>query len=247
MNLSNKVAIVTGGASRVGRGIVDALAKEGCNIFIHYYDLSEAPEEAAGEVRKKFGVKTDIGQADLGDFDSSKAASLIKNAADKLGAVQVLVNSASGFLKDNILDAKLEEWNRTLNISLTAPMLLTQAMAKLLPSKTSGVVVNVTDWRTARPYTDHFSYLVAKGGLDTLTRAAAVQLAPNIRVNAVALGAILPPPGEDISYLDDLVNKTVLLERAGGVEVVGNAVVNLIRNDFITGEIVKINGGAHLI
>jgi NAD(P)-dependent dehydrogenase (short-subunit alcohol dehydrogenase family) len=106
-------------------------------------------------------------------------------------------------------------------------------------------VVNVTDWRTARPYRDHFTYTVAKSGLDGLTRAAAEALAPRIRVNGVALGAILPPPGKDSSYLQELARE-IPVEHVGGTEPVADAVLFLLRNDFVTGEIVRIDGGAHL-
>jgi len=107
------------------------------------------------------------------------------------------------------------------------------------------VVVNVTDWRTARPYREHFSYSVSKGAIDTCTLAAAESLAPSIRVNAVALGAILPPPGKDSAYLKALA-KQIPVERVGGTDPVVHAVRFLLENDFITGEIVRIDGGAHL-
>jgi NAD(P)-dependent dehydrogenase (short-subunit alcohol dehydrogenase family) len=109
-----------------------------------------------------------------------------------------------------------------------------------------GVVVNVTDWRTERPYREHFSYTISKGALDTFTKAAAVALAPAIRVNAVALGAILPPPGRDADYLRDLATG-IPLQRTGGTEPVVDAVLALIRNEFITGEILRVAGGAHLV
>ena len=101
------------------------------------------------------------------------------------------------------------------------------------------------DWRTGRPYPDHFSYTVAKGALDTFTRAAAEALAPAIRVNAVALGAILPPPGRDSAYLQELARE-IPLRRVGDTPPVVEAVLALLRNDFVTGEILRIAGGAHL-
>ena len=106
-------------------------------------------------------------------------------------------------------------------------------------------MVNVTDWRTARPYRDHFSYTVAKGGLDTFTRAAAEALAPRIRVNAVALGAILPPPGRGSDYLKALAQQ-IPAGRPGGTDPVVAAVLFLLRNPFVTGEILRVDGGAHL-
>ena len=108
-----------------------------------------------------------------------------------------------------------------------------------------GAVVNITDVKTYRPYKDHFSYVIAKGGIDTFTRAAARFLAPRIRVNAVALGVILPPPGEDDFYAEKLASK-LPLKRVGGTEPVAAAMLALLTNDFLTGEILRVDGGGHL-
>ena len=124
--------------------------------------------------------------------------------------------------------------------------MLIQAFADNIPDDGDGAVVNVTDVKTMRPYRKHFSYMLAKGGVDTLTRAAAVALAPSIRVNAVALGVILPPPGEKEAYADRLAAE-LPLQRAGGAQVVADTVAFLCENDFITGEIIRLDGGAHLV
>ena len=100
--------------------------------------------------------------------------------------------------------------------------------------------------RTVQPYRTHLSYMLAKGGIDTFTRAAALELAPSIRVNAVALGVILPPPGEGNDYATKLA-KSLPLAKVGGTQVVADTVVFLCRNDFITGEIVRVDGGGHLL
>jgi NAD(P)-dependent dehydrogenase (short-subunit alcohol dehydrogenase family) len=123
---------------------------------------------------------------------------------------------------------------------------LTQAFARALPDDGAGAVVNVTDVKTMTPYRKHFSYMVAKGGIDTFTRAAALALAPRIRVNAVALGVILPPPGEGEEYMNALAAE-IPLQRAGGTDPVVETVLYLLRNDFVTGEIVRVDGGAHLV
>jgi NAD(P)-dependent dehydrogenase (short-subunit alcohol dehydrogenase family) len=149
------------------------------------------------------------------------------------------------FPKDTIMDVTPDGWDQTMAVNLRAPVFTTQAFAEALPEDSKGVVINVSDWRTARPYPDHFSYMVAKGGVDAFTVAAAEALAPSIRVNAIALGAILPPPGEDSEYLQDLASE-IPVEHVGGTEPVAEAVLFLVRNDFVTGEIVRIDGGAHL-
>ncbi len=242
MDLREVGALVTGGAHRVGKGIVLALAGAGADVFIHYGKSSEAAEATAAQA-EGHGVRAVIGSADLSD--PAAARGLVDAATRALGNVRILVNSASGFPTDTLEEVTLGDWEASIRLTLTSPVFLTQAFARSLPEGADGAVVNVTDWRTARPYPDHFSYSVAKGAVDAFTRAAAVALAPHIRVNAVALGAILPPPGEDSAYLKRLAGG-LPLRRVGSVEEVGKAVVALIAGDFITGEIVRVDGGAHL-
>ncbi|MDX1691071.1 MAG: SDR family oxidoreductase [Acidimicrobiia bacterium] len=242
MELSGVTALVTGGAHRVGRAIVLALAEAGADLVLHYNSSSEAAEETAAEVRE-LGREARLVGADLSD--PANADDVVAGAGD-LGPVRVLVNSAAVFPKDTLLDLTPDQWARTLTVNLQSPVFLTQAFARALPEDEEGAVVNVTDWRTARPYPDHFSYTVAKGGLDTFTMAAAEALAPRIRVNAVALGAILPPPGESSDYLKELA-RSIPVRRVGGTDPVADAVVFLVTNHFVTGETIRIDGGAHLV
>ena len=185
-----------------------------------------------------------MGGADLSD--PTTTAGLIEEATGALGPISILVNSASGFPTDTLDDVTLDALRATADLTLFSPALLTQAFAAALPDDEQGAVVNVTDVRTMFPYKDHLSYMLAKGGLDTLTRASAIALAPRIRVNAVALGVILPPPGEDDDYVAKLA-AGVPLQKAGGTTPVADAVVALVENDFVTGEIIRIDGGAHLV
>jgi glucose 1-dehydrogenase len=241
MELQGVVAVVTGGAHRVGRAIVLELAAAGCDLVLHYGRSREAAESTAAEV-KSLGRRVELVGADLSDPGSVEA---VIDAAATLGPARVLVNSAAIFPKDTITDVTLEAWRRTLDVDLASPVFLTQAFANALHGDLSGAVVNVTDWRTERPYPDHFSYTIAKAAIDAFTEAAAEALAPSIRVNAVALGAMLPPPGEDEEYLRELA-RDIPLQRVGGTEPVARAVRFLLESDFITGEIIRLDGGAHL-
>ncbi len=242
MELAGRTAIVTGGAVRVGRAITLALAAAGVDVFIHYNRSAGPAEDTAAEARA-LGVRAAIGSVDL--TDPATAPDLVAKARDALGPASLLVNSASGFPEDTLADVTLERWRRTHDLTLTSPVFLTQAFAAALGNQ-DGAVVNVTDVKTHRPYTKRFSYIVAKGGIDTFTRAAAVALAPTIRVNAVALGVILPPNGEDESYARRLADD-LPLQRIGGTEPVADTVLFLLRNDFMTGEIVHVDGGGHLV
>ena len=225
----------------MGGAIALGLAEAGCDLVLHYgSSYAEAAQTAAAAEAR--GVRVAIVGADLGDPD---AARRVVAAAGDLGPVRVLVNSAAVFPGDDLAGITPARWDRTLAVNLRAPVFLTQAFAAALPEGLEGAVVNVTDWRTARPYRDHFSYTVAKGGLDTFTRAAAEALAPRIRVNAVALGAILPPPDKGSDYLKALARE-IPAGRPGGTGPVVAAVLALLRNPFITGEILRVDGGAHL-
>ena len=243
MDISDRSALVTGGATRVGRALTLALAAAGANVFVHYNRSAGPAEETAAEV-VALGRRAAFGASNLSD--PSAGAGLIAQATDALGPISILVNSASGFPEDGLRDVSLEQWRSTLDLTLASPVFLTQAFANAISQDLDGAVVNVTDVKTHTPYLRHFSYMIAKGGIDTFTRAAALALAPKIRVNAVALGVILPPSGEDDSYAAQLASQ-LPLGRVGGTDPVAEAVVALVQNDFITGEIVRIDGGSHLV
>jgi NAD(P)-dependent dehydrogenase (short-subunit alcohol dehydrogenase family) len=243
VEISGRNALITGGAHRVGRALTLALARAGADVFLHYGSSADAAERTAAEVRT-LGRRVASGSADL--RDPSIGADLIEAATAALGPISILVNSASGFPEDTLADVTLEGWRRTLDLTLGSPVFLTQAFAAALPEDLDGAVVNVSDVKTATPYRKHFSYIVAKGALDQFTTAAAVALAPRVRVNAVALGVILSPPGEDAGYVEELA-ADLPLQRAGGTDPVAAAAVALIENDFVTGEIIRLDGGAHLV
>ena len=242
MDLSGRVAVVTGGAVRVGRAVVLGLAAAGADVFVHYGRSEEAAKATAIEVQQ-LGVRAATGSVDLARPEH--AGAVIQQAEAALGPVSLLVNSASAFPFDTVGDLDFETWQRTLDLTLSSPVFATQAFADRLPADLEGAVVNVTDARTTKPYRKHFSYMVARGGIDTFTRAAALELAPSIRVNAVALGVILPPEGQEESYEHRLAAR-LPLARVGGTDPVVDSVLFLMRNDFITGEIIRVDGGGHL-
>jgi len=243
MDLHERVGIITGGGVRVGRAIALGLARAGADVFIHY-NRSAGPAEQTAEIARGFGVRAEIGSVDLSD--PSTAGVLIELATEQLGPPSILINSASGFPSDTIRSVELDAWRATLDLTLGSPVFATQAFAHTLPDNMDGAVVNITDVRTQTPYREHFSYIVAKGGIDAFTRAAALQLAPRIRVNAVALGVILPPNSEDDDYALRLA-ESLPLGRVGGTDPVVAAVLALLQNDFVTGETVRVDGGGHLV
>jgi glucose 1-dehydrogenase len=242
MNLQGKTALITGGGHRIGRALTLALARAGCNLVLHYNRSTEAAQATAAEA-EALGARVLLRQADLSRLDD--AGPLFADLPATFSPIQVLVNSAAIFPKDTLEDVTVAGWSQIFRVNLRSPILLTQAFYQALPDEQSGAVVNITDWRTERPYLTHFSYTVSKGALDAFTRTAAIQLAPRVRVNGIALGAMLPPEGATEAYWQSVL-ATVPLERGGGIDAAAHTLLYLLHNDFITGEIIRLTGGAHL-
>jgi len=244
MNLQNKVALITGGAIRVGQAITLALAKAGCHVFIHY-GRSAQPAQQTQTTAQQFGVEADCYSANLADIEATQ--SIMPAAIERFGQVDILINSAAIFPEeDNFSTTDMVLWDRLFNINLRAPFILSQAFTEQLPSDRPGKIINVLDARLRRPLPDHFVYRLTKGGLWQMTEMLAHALAPRITVNGVALGAILPPPGAEQSYLDTLAQQYVPLKRAGSAEIVAENVLHLLSQDFLTGVIIPLDGGQFL-
>ena len=232
-------ALVTGAARRLGEAFARALAATGCDVGLHY---ATTPADAlAAELSGSHGIRTVSLQADLADPQA--AASLVDRAVEALGAIDLLVNSASIFEPTAFAGTDLDTWHRHLAVNLTAPFLLSQAFARLRAGR-PGAIVNLLDWRALRPGADHFAYTISKAGLAAMTSSLAQALAPSIRVNGLALGAILPPPG---ASADDAPAAAAPLARWGTLSETTDALLFLLAGpDFITGEILHLDGGRHL-
>lgn len=243
MNLEGKVAVITGSAVRIGRAMALALAEAGVDLCIHYHRSHEAAEQTCEEIRA-FGRKAICVSADLSDPASASAA-IFEKAIAEFGKVDILINSASVFENKSLTGTTEAEWDSHLDINLKAPFFLCQRFAEQFQSGQTGQIVNIVDWRAQRAGKGHLAYRIAKAGLVTLTECLALELAPAIQVNAIAPGAILPPPGEDLSYLDQRAQK-VPLKRAGSPAEICHALLYLLRSDFVTGEVLTIAGGEQL-
>ncbi len=243
MELRGKGALVTGGARRLGRAFVLALAEAGMDVLVHYGHAAREAERTVQEARR-YGVRAFALQADL--TRAEEIVPLMDRATELLGTPpRVLVNSAAVFKAGTLRDTTLDNWVEHMRLNLRAPFLLMQAFARALGSQTPGKIVNIADWRALYPGRKYVAYTVSKAGLLTLTLIAARELAPHIQVNALALGAVLPPPGADEAYLQRLVQH-IPSRRAARVEEVTDALLFLLRNDYITGETLLVDGGAHL-
>jgi pteridine reductase len=242
IDLKDHVALVTGGGKRLGRAFAEALASHGASVAVHFGTSAKGAEEVVN-LAHSLGVEAVALQADLLYADQS--ASLMERAKNSLGKVDLLINNASIFEPLTLHETTHEAWERHMAINLTAPFLLSQAFARQL-GDAAGVIVNLLDWRALRPGADHFPYTISKAGLAALTRSLAVALAPNIRVNGLALGAILPPShaGAD----PDTVLRGVPIARWATLEETVQAMLFLLAGpNYVTGEILHLDGGRHLI
>lgn len=240
-SLEGQTILITGAAIRIGRSLAITAAQQGANIVIHYGKSRMDAEMTLSEV-EKLGVKGLLIQADLNDSEQVRA--IIPNALE-FGPIDTVVNSASIFEPLQWSDTSLSDWNRHMNINLTAPFLISQGFAQTLSPDRPGRIINILDWRAERPGSDHFPYSISKAGLTALTKSLAQALAPRITVNAMALGAILPP--SDGNVRDDLLYD-VPIDRWGTLEEVNQTLLFLLTGPtYITGEILHLDGGRHLV
>jgi len=238
--LRGRTALVTGAALRIGREIALALAEQGTSVVVHYRSSASDAEALACEIQR-LGANAWLVRADFEQPEG--AASLVERALAAAGSLDFLVNSAGIFLPDSLLDVTWASLAKHLAVNAWAPFVLCRDFARRVGR---GKIVNLLDTRLDSYDWGHVAYILSKHVLAVLTRMLAVELAPDIAVNAVSPGLILPPPGKDHSYLDALVG-TVPLGRHGSSRDVADAVLYLLRSEFLTGEVIRVDGGRHLL
>ncbi len=239
MNPAGKTALITGGARRVGKAITLALARAGAAVVINYHGSAEAAQETAAEARA-LGVEALPFQADVANLDQLRA--LVAAARERFGAVDILVNNASLFAKTPLPADEFETWHRVLQISLDSPFYLANLLAPDMQARGEGAIVNLVDLAAWEPWHGFAAHSVGKAGLLALTRQLALELAPTIRVNAVAPGRILPPVGFTQAQIDRGAQRS-LLGHWGTPDDAAQAVLFLIRSSYITGEVIVVDGG----
>ncbi len=246
LDLSEQVALVTGGAHRVGRAIALELARVGMHVLIHYN--SSTPDQVRDTLQeiKSLGVDGFAVQADLSQPEGVQ--SVMDALRAHFGRVHLLVNSASVFPSGHLLDVTLESWDLTLEVNLRAPFLLSQACARLMQHNTppGGCIVNILDMGVDRPWLKRPHHGVSKAALWSLTQVSALSLAPDVRVNGVVPGPVM----KTNDGMDDetwrKMGEALPLKRTGEGADVGRAVVFLASESFITGALLHVNGGEHL-
>ncbi|MBF0357552.1 MAG: SDR family oxidoreductase [Magnetococcales bacterium] len=243
MDIRGVPVLVTGGSKRIGAACVAALANSKASVIVHYGSSKKEAEALSAQIRHSGGEAATV-QANL--ESAEEASALMQQAGGFFGPVQILVNSAAIFKPGLFADTSLTQWHEHLAVNLTAPFLLMQEFVRQLPDRTLGKIINIIDQRITRPRPGHIAYNSAKSALWTLTQVAAQEMAPWIQVNAIAPGPILPAPDQDGDGFAAVANATPLA-RSGSPEDITKALIFLIEQEYITGEIIRVDGGEHLI
>jgi NAD(P)-dependent dehydrogenase (short-subunit alcohol dehydrogenase family) len=237
--LKGQTALVTGGAKRIGRETALTLADRGINIIIHFNRSDSEAQQLAEELQQK-GVQAWTIQADFrqpGEYQT-----LIERARKITGCLDILINNASIFPIDTLAELSWSNLSANIEVNAWVPFILSRAFAQQMGR---GKIVNLHDSRLKGYDWTHVGYILSKHVLAAMTKMMALEFAPHITVNAVAPGLVLPPPGKDESYIERLV-QTVPLRRHGGPQDIADAIAFLVQSDFITGNVIYVDGGRHL-
>lgn len=235
-------ALVTGGAKRIGRAIVEDLAAHGFAVAIHANRSLDEAQALASQIAAD-GGRAAVLAGDLTDMTA--AGALIGAAGAALGPVSLLVNGASIFEDDSVLDFDWSDWDRHFAIHLKAPVLLARTMAEALPSGREGLVVNIIDQRVWRPTPRYFSYALSKSALWSATQTMAQALAPRVRVNAIGPGPTLKNVRQDEADFARQVDG-LMLKRGPALSEFGATIRYLWQARSVTGQMIALDGGQHL-
>jgi len=239
--MTYKTALITGGAIRIGRDICKKLHENGYNIICHYNKSEDEAKDLKLELNELRENSCEIFCLDLNDLEQLE--DLINKISNNFNSLDLLVNNASSFFKTDIEKHDESDWDNLINSNLRGPFLLSRYCKKML-SESKGLIINISDAMVNRGMKDYVIYSIAKAGLENLTKTLARELAPQIRVNAVAPGAILLP-SDGSSEEKELLNE-IPLNRIGTERDISEAVIGLTKFSYVTGQILKIDGGRSL-
>jgi pteridine reductase len=240
MELKGRVALVTGAGKRVGRAIAMALADRGATIAIHYRSSQTEADAGVAAIESQGGRA----RAFAADLESVTAIEqMVTDVISAFGRIDVLVNSASVFYRKPLEELTEADWDANLDTNLKAPFFLSKFAGLAMRRQGAGKIVNIGDWAGIRPYNNYLPYTVSKSGLIGLTRALAKALAPEVQINCVALGPVMPPDDYDAAEIEKL-KRATLTKTLGSPEDVARAVLYLCEGtDFTTGSTLMLDGG----
>lgn len=240
-SLAGRCALITGSARRIGAGIARRLHDAGANVAIHYRDSADDAVQLRASLNEARAGSAEIFQADLKDAD--RLTGLVEAVVAWSNRLDVLVNNASRFYPTPLGGITLEDWDDLVGSNLEAPLFLSQAAWPHL-RETRGSIVNLVDIHAERPLRDYSVYGAAKAGLGMLTRALAREMAPEVRVNGIAPGAILWPEGDMTDPVKQDILRQIPLKRTGAPQDIADCVLFLVRDaTYITGQIIAVDGG----
>lgn len=239
MNPAGKTALVTGGANRVGKVITLALARAGANIVINYNTSAEAAKATAAEVQA-VGAQALAVQANIADWHQVKG--MVSAARERFGGIDILVNSASLWQETPFPTEDVTNWHRVTDVVIHGSFYCANAVAPIMLENGGGAIVNIVDLSAWEPWPNFIAHSVGKSALLALSRQLALEMAPTVRVNAVAPGPVLPPLDFDEERIVRTADKT-LLNRWGTPDDVAEAVLYFVKANYVTGEVIAVDGG----
>ena len=236
-----KTALITGGAARIGAQIVKTLHHNQFNIIIHCNQSKDKAQLLCDELNSIRANSVEVISGNLNNIDE------LDSLVSSIKSIDLLVNNASVFYPKSVEDSEMKDWDDVININLKAPFFLSKGLSKTL-SKNDGSIINIIDIHSERPLKKHAIYNISKAGLKMLTQTLAKELAPRIRVNGVSPGSILwPQDSAEISEDDkNLMLERIALHRQGSPQDIADTVLFLTNSNYITGQIINIDGGRTL-
>ncbi|GIK74323.1 MAG: short chain dehydrogenase [Chloroflexota bacterium] len=243
MKIKDKVALITGGAARVGKAITLMLAEAGAHVAINYNSSAAAARETTAEAHA-LGVDAFCIQGDVSDLEAVQR--MADATLERFGGVDIIINNASLFGQTTLPTTDFDAWRHITRISIDGPFYIINLLLPSMLARGGGAIVNVVDLSAWQPWHNFTAHAVGKAGMLALTRQLALELAPSIRVNAVAPGPVLPPDNHPPERVERAANRT-LLKRWGSPADVTAAVRYLIEADFVTGSVLVVDGGEQLV
>ncbi len=236
-----KTALITGASKRIGKAIAKHLATKGWNVIVHYNHSEKPADELVREMKSEFpNQQFETVQANLNNI--SEVQTLIPKIVEQFGPFQLLVNNASVFDGGYFMETTPELFDKQINVNLKAPFFLMRDFANQCKK---GNIINFVDTRITTNKSDFAAYSLSKKGLWEITKMAALEFAPEIRVNAIAPGVTLPPEDRDEKYLENLA-ENIPMKKPGGVEPILKSIDYILENDHLTGQLLFADGGENL-
>ena len=236
-----KTALITGGAVRIGAQIVKTLHENNYRVLVHCHQSKKNAQILCNELNTKISNSAEMVCTDL------KSLSNIEKLSSKIESIDLLINNASVFYPTPLPQTKHEDWDNLINVNLKAPYFLATLLSNKLSSR-NGSIINIVDIHSERPLRNHPIYSISKAGLKMLTLSLAKELAPNVRVNGISPGSIIWPQinGSISDNQKKIMLDRVALKRQGKPKDIAEAVLFLVESDYITGQIINIDGGRTL-